>query len=426
MRRLARYVLGPAFVAAILALGLLALARDAVGLEPPLALLLVPFDTGLLVWLLVAGLGVAVLVYAGLLAREDPTALVHEGRPVEAVVPVYDDAAVLHRSVEALLASTYESLSITVVVEPDDPESTERARELAAAHEPVSVLVNEDRPGSKAGALNAAIGAGDAPVLALFDADQEPHPELVPHAMAALEAAAIARVRSLPDPTGGVLESMVYYEYLFLYFLPQKLVKVLLGLRFAGTRSVLIERSVFEEVGTFPEGHLAEDLDFTHRCHQAGVPIRELLYYPSVEAPAHTWRDWWGQRVRWMTGQVDVSASHLAEPRGLLDADALGSALTLVGTLVAGVLLALTVPKLLVAGWARPLVVGGGLAGLYGVALATRALDDRSAGLSGFGLGWLLLPVAFSLFGLVIVRVVLGYSLGLEGEWYSVEKQTEG
>ena len=33
---------------------------------------------------------------------------------------------------------------------------------------------------------------------------------------------------------------MVYYEYLFLYFLPQKLVKVLLGMQFAGTRSVLI------------------------------------------------------------------------------------------------------------------------------------------------------------------------------------------
>ena len=67
-------------------------------------------------------------------------------------------------------------------------------------------------------------------------------------------------------------------------------------------------------------------------------------------------------------------------------------------------------------------VVGAGVAGIYGVALVTRAIDDRSADLSGVGLGWLVLPLAFTLFGLVIVRVVLGYSLGHEGEWYSVEK----
>jgi hypothetical protein len=93
-----------------------------------------------------------------------------------------------------------------------------------------------------------------------------------------------------------------------------------------------------------------------------------------------------------------------------------------VGTLVAGVLLALTLPKLLVSGLDRPVAVGAGVLGIYAVALVTRLIDDRSADLSGIGLGWLLLPLAFTLFGLVIVRVVLGYSLGIEGEWYSVEK----
>ena len=373
------------------------------------------------------------LLYLLALAREDADALVVDGPSVEAVVPVYRDASVMHRSVEALAAAEYENLTVTVVTEPDDPASAERADELAREHERVDHHVNEEHRGSKAGALNAAIEASDADVIAMFDADQEPHPNLVPHAVAALEGDGedggadgpdVARVRSLPDPSGGIVDSVAYYEYLLLYFLPQKVVATLLGLSFAGTRSVLVERAVFDEVGPFSEGHLAEDLDFTHRCHQAGVAIEELLYYPTFEEPAHTLRDYWGQRVRWMRGQVEVSGSHLGEWRALVDPDTLVSALTLVGTLVAGVLLSVTVPKVALGLVAHPVVVGTGLAGLYGVVLVTRAVDDRTAGTDGFGLGWLLLPVAFSLFGLVIVQVVLAYAFDRDVGWYSVEKGT--
>lgn len=423
MRRLVRFLVGSGFVAGLAGLGLLSLVPGAVDLGP-LSPLLVALDTVALLAVLVVGLGLALVAYLLLLRREDPAALARQGPAVEAIVPVYRDADVLHRSVEALVEADYAPLDVTVVVEPDDPASEKRARDLAAAHDAVSVLVNADRAGSKAGALNAAIEAGDAPVVALFDADQVPHERLVPHAVAALEDAPVARVRSVPDPSAGVLESMVYYEYLFLYFLPQKLVRVCLGMAFAGTRSILIERAVFDEVGRFQEGHLAEDLDFTHRLHEAGLPVRELLYYPSMEAPAHTWRDWWGQRLRWMRGQVDVSADRLSDPRTLVNVDGLAAAATLVGTLVAGVLLALTLPKLVVSGSDRPVLVGAGLLGIYAIAIGTRLVDDRSAGLSGLGWGWMGLPVAFSLFGLVIVRVILGYSVGMEGEWYTIEKRT--
>ncbi|MFB6310717.1 MAG: glycosyltransferase family 2 protein [Salinirussus sp.] len=420
MGRLARLVVGPIFVIAVVGL---ALAPELLDTEAWWAIILLPFDTVVLLSVLVGGLALGLILYVALLAREDREALQRSGPRIEAIVPVYQDAQVLDRSVEGLLAAEYEPLSITIVVEPDDGESRRRAEELAEEHDGVSVLENTERSGSKAGALNTAIETGDAPIVALFDADQRPHPKLLAHGVAALDETAIARIRSIPDPAGGILESMVYYEYLFLFFLPQKLVKVILGLSFAGTRSVLIERSVFDTVGGFREGHLAEDLDFTHRVHGAGIEIQELLYYPSVEAPAHTLRDWWGQRMRWMRGQVSVSATVLREPARVLSWTGLSSAATLVGTLVAGVLLALTVPKLLLASLENPALVGSGLVGIYLVALTTRALDDRTAGLSGFGAGWLILPVTFTLYGLVIVRILLGSGLDGGDDWYSVEKE---
>lgn len=425
MASLLRYLLGPLLVVAILGLGLLSLFQSAIEAGPIISTVLFLLDTRVLLAVAVAIFALSFVLYLYYLRREDPSRLVHAGRSVDALVPVYRDAEVLHRSVEHLADAEYEDLTVTILTEPDDRTSIDRAAALAETHENVRHVVNRDRPGSKAGALNTGLEASDADVVAMFDADQEPHPKLISHAVAHLEDGGVVRVRSLPRPTGGLVESVAYYEYLLLFFLPQKLVRFVLGLSFAGTRSTLATRDVFETVGGFAEGHLAEDLDFTHEVHQAGVPVRELLYYPCLEEPAHGLGDWWGQRVRWMSGQVAVSHGHLRQWHNLLDPDFLGSVATLVGTTVAGVLLAMTVPKLAVSALSSPLLVGGGLAAVYAVALATRYVDRRTADLEGFGLAWLLLPVALSAFGLVIVQVLVQYSFGRVGGWYRVEKSAE-
>jgi cellulose synthase/poly-beta-1,6-N-acetylglucosamine synthase-like glycosyltransferase len=416
-----RYLLAPVLVAFVVGLAALTLFGDLLAASPPLSMALLAFDARVLLGLAVAIFAVSFLLYLYSLSREDPDALVHSGRAVEALVPVYGEEQVMHRSVEHLAASTYEDLTVTVVCEPDDEPCIERAADLAAAHDRVRYVVN-DRPGSKAGALNDGIERSDADVIAMFDADQEPHPELIAHGMAALEDSDVARVRTLPRPSEGLLESMAYYEYLLLFFLPQKLVRYLLGLGFAGTRSVLVEREVFEQVGLFSEDHLTEDMDFTHRCHQAGLSIRELSYYPCFEESAHTLRDWWGQRVRWMTGHVAVGHSHVRDWRKLVDPDFLGSLVTLVGTFAAGVVLSVTLPKLVLVAVGSPGVVAAGLGGIYAIALLTRAVDSTTVDMGGFDLGWLLIPVALTLFGLVIVQVILSYALGREGGWYQVEK----
>jgi len=416
-----RYALVPVALAGLVGLGGLSVFEDALPVGGLLALALSILDTRVLLAVAVGIFAASFLLYLISVRREDPGRVLESGRPVEAVVPVYEDAAVVHRSVEGLLDSEYADLTVTIVPEPDDAPTLKRARELAAAYDGVRCVENA-RPGSKAGAINTVLERTEAGVIGLFDADQQPHPKLVGHAMAALGDADAARVRSLPRPAGGIVESEAYYEYLLLFFLPQKLASALLGLQVVGTRSVLVERSVFERVGLLDEATLTEDMAFTHDCHQAGVSIRELDYYPAFEEPAHTLTDWWWQRVRWMSGHLEVGARQLREWRAVTDTDALGSLLTLVGTFVAGVLLATTLPKLTVSALAYPLAVGAGLVGIYAVALATRAVDNRTAETSGFEGSWLLVPLFFTLYGLVIVQVMVRALLGREDEWYQAEK----
>jgi len=415
-----RFLAGTIVTAAVVGLAGLALVGDllVVGLPVPLSLL----ETRVLLALAVAIFGTSLLLYVYYLAREDASTLVDGGPAIEAVVPVYSDAAAMHRSVEGLAASPYEDLTVTIVPEPDDEPSVRRARELADAHDRVRVRLNRERQGSKAGAINLAVTESDADAIALFDADQRPHEQLLPHAVATLEDADVARVRSIPDPAGGWLESMAYYEYLFLFFLPQKLGKALLDLEVVGTRSVLLDAEVFETVGLLDEDHMTEDYDFTHRCHRAGLTIRELDHYPCFEEPPHSLRDWWFQRDRWMTGHVRVGHDQVRNAASGLSRQSLESAATLVGTFAGGVVMSVTLPKLALATLTDPPAVAAGLGALYAIALATATLDRYSASLPGYGVGWLLLPAALSLYGLVIVQAILGYAFDLDREWYHVEK----
>lgn len=415
-----RWLTASVICASVLTITALALFGDVLQVAPPVSFLVMPFRTRVLLGIAVGVFAVSFVLYLFSLVREDSHALIRSGRSVEAVVPVYEEPEVLHRSVERLRDSTYENLTVTVVCEPDDTASIDRAAELASDCDRVQYIVN-GYPGSKAGALNDAIERSNADVIAMFDADQEPHPDLIAHGMGALQNHDIARVRSLPKPT-GLLESMAYYEYLLLFFLPQKLARSLLGLGIVGTRSVLIERSVFEDVGTFNEDSLTEDMDFTHRCHQADLSIRELSYYPCFEESAHTLRDWWGQRVRWMTGHLSVCHCQMRERRDMPDSDFIGSVLTLVGTFAAGILLSVTIPKLALAAVTSPFLVAAGLGSIYGITLLTRAVDNRTAGTEGLDIGWLLIPAALTLFGVVILRVIISYAFGREAEWYQVEK----
>ena len=143
--------------------------------------------------------------------RDEPDARLADGPTIDAIVPAYRDAPVIEGCVESLLDSDYGSVVVTVVVEPDDPRTRDRAEALAATHDAVGCLVNGN-PGSKAGAINHAVAESDADYIAVFDADEAVSSEFLPAAMAELvTGAAVFQGRRVPRPD-GVVETLAYCE----------------------------------------------------------------------------------------------------------------------------------------------------------------------------------------------------------------------
>lgn len=341
---------------------------------------------------------------------------------VTAIVPVYRDAAVLDASVESLLAAT-QPVEVLVVAEPDDEASIRRARELAN-RERVDWLVNRENPGSKAGAVNAAVERVETDYLAVFDADEAVDPDLLAAAVETLDGGAdVVQGRTVPRAEGPV-ESLAYYESALLSYAGRRLLYLATGFRMAASRCVVVRRSALSAVGGYDPSMLTEDYYFAHRCYCARLDVREQLRYPSTIEAAHSLPDWWGQRKRWMTGYAQVFATRLREstpPRHHRDLVSLG---VCAGTVIGNVFMLSLVAKFL-----AMFLVGDGtvtavpLAVLTGVAALVRCVDYGMGTVDRVGIGWLLAPLVFPLYALAATKALTEYVFSWSGEWYRVEKR---
>lgn len=343
-----------------------------------------------------------------------------DGKAVTAIVPVHEDEQSLARSIRSLLDSSYRNLSICIVCEPEDTACRRRAQQFAC-HNRVRVLLNRTNPGSKAGAINYAIGQTESEYVAIFDADERVHPSFVGHAIDRLDEYDVVQGRTVPEPTGAV-ESLAYYESVLLSYVGRRLLYLFTDFRAASSRAVAMRRSLFEQVGGYDPKMVTEDFDFAYRCYQQRVAVSETLAHPSRIEAAHSLRDWWGQRKRWMTGYAQV-LHHLISDIDPLDYRSVLSVLICAGTVIGNVLMLSMLSKFLVLmllnaeAWFL-LPIGG----VAFVALAVRLADSHRERLSRPSVYWLAIPLLFPFYGLTMVKALFEYLLSWDGEWYSVSK----
>ncbi len=343
---------------------------------------------------------------------------------VSAIVPVHRDAEVLHRSVESLLGADYDDHDVTIVVEPGDDAAIAAAERLAG-HPRVDYLVN-GRPGSKAGAINHAVARTEGEYVAVFDADERVHPRFLRHAVGRLAAGAdVVQGRTVPQPT-GLIETFAYAESVLFSYAARQPLYLLTGFRMAASRAVVLDRTALEAVGGYDERTLTEDYAFAFDCYLAGLDVRQCLRYPSRIEAAHTFRDWWGQRKRWMAGYAQVfhrQVRRLCPVDGRRDVLAvLLSGGTLWGTLFAFSLLS-KFALLALAG--RTGLVVAPLAAAVLVTVAAGAVDSRRGAVDGVGRWWLLVPVVIPLYSLAALKALIEYLVGRQDDWYHVAKGSE-
>jgi cellulose synthase/poly-beta-1,6-N-acetylglucosamine synthase-like glycosyltransferase/peptidoglycan/xylan/chitin deacetylase (PgdA/CDA1 family) len=228
--------------------------------------------------------------------------------PVTVIVPAYNEAVGIERSVRSIAASDYPDLEVLVI----DDGSTDATADIVAGLElPRVRLVRQDNAG-KADALNTGVGLARADVLVMVDGDTLFEAETVRRLVEPLSDPQVGAVagNTKVGNRKGLLGRWQHIEYVMGFNLDRRMYEVLQCTPTVPGAIGAFRREALDEVGGVPGDTLAEDTDLTLAIGRTG---RRVVYAEDArawtEAPS-TLGALWRQRYRWSFGTMQSVFKH--------------------------------------------------------------------------------------------------------------------
>lgn len=380
----------------------------------------------------IAYVGVATWRLALLAGSQRPDPAFQDMRPwppYTIVAALYDEAAVVGQLVQRLGRIDYpvDRLDGWLVLEEDDQATLDAARALVLPSWLQILVVPPGAPATKPRALNHALAVARGEYLAVYDAEDDPHPQQLKEAASRFSASdhrlaclqAPLRVRFSERSRSPFLDRQYAAEYaaLFEVILPAM---ARMGLPFPlGGTSNHLRVSALQHVGGWDAWNVTEDADLGFRLARAGWRSG-VIARPTYETPPGALRHWLPQRTRWLKGYLQTLAVHSRDWRGMGCRGWIGLHGMISVTLTSSAMHAVTVTAvlnaLLIAALSRDapalpafglsvLLLGSAAAWLTAAVGARRAgLDYRLRDMATTPFYWSLLTLAFAH---ALVRVIV-------------------
>lgn len=233
------------------------------------------------------------------------------------LLPARHEEAVIADTIQRMVELRYphELVQVLVVIEAGD-EGTIRVVENKLAElrgqgaGNVELLTFSDPPINKPHGLNVGLRHATGDVVTIFDAEDEPHPDIlsVVNTVMVREGHPVVQcgVQLMNHADHwfsalNVLEYFFWFKSRLHYHATQRMVPL-------GGNTVFVRRDLLTSIGGWDERCLTEDADLGIRLSAAGSPIR-LVYedaHVTREETPHTVRDFVRQRTRWDQGFLQV------------------------------------------------------------------------------------------------------------------------
>lgn len=236
------------------------------------------------------------------------------------LVPLYDEVDVLPGLVQALAALDYPAtrLEVLLLFEEEDRQTRHAASELDLPGNFRIVVVPRGTPRTKPRALNYALGLVRGSYVVIYDAEDRPEPSQLRDALARFRngppdlACVQARLNTYnPEASFYTRQFTLEYSVLFDGILPA-LERLRLPLPLGGT-SNHFPVGLLRRVGGWDPFNVTEDADLGIRLARLGYRTGTLRSTTWEEAPVR-WRNWRGQRTRWLKGWTQTYLVHMRRP----------------------------------------------------------------------------------------------------------------
>ncbi|MGF9565539.1 glycosyltransferase [Neorhizobium sp. JUb45] len=237
------------------------------------------------------------------------------------MVALYREAAVVTQLVRSLERLDWPPslLDIKLVCEGDDIDTIAALQAVALKPHFEIVTVPPSQPRTKPKALTYTLCAARGEFLAIYDAEDRPHPQQLREAFqrfreSPAEIACLQAPLVITNASHSFLSALFAVEYsaLFRGLLPM-LSDYRLPLPLGGT-SNHFRTSVLLEVGGWDPFNVTEDADLGVRLYRHGYRAATLRRQTLEDAPISL-REWFGQRTRWYKGWVQTWLVATRHPR---------------------------------------------------------------------------------------------------------------
>jgi glycosyltransferase XagB len=230
-----------------------------------------------------------------------------------AIVPARHEEDVIQVTIDRVAHVDYpiRLVQVIVVCSADDVGTIERAaatidRLRAEGRDNVELVVFDDKPINKPHGLNAALAHARHGVVAIFDAEDEIHPEIFSIVNTIMVAERVRVVQAgvqLMNYDSNWYSTFNVLEYFF-WFRSRLHYHAKHGAITLGGNTIFFAREVLERLGGWDEANLTEDADIGLRVCAMGERVR-VVYgdrYVTREETPPTLRQFVRQRTRWSQG----------------------------------------------------------------------------------------------------------------------------
>lgn len=235
------------------------------------------------------------------------------------LLPARREEAVIQETIQRCVELNYpgELVQILVVIEAGDTGTIAKVLEKIGALRAegiarVRLLTFDDPPINKPHGLNVGLREATGEVVTIFDAEDEPHPDILQlvNTVMAREGDAAPIVQcgvQLMNYADRWFSALNVLEYFF-WFKSRMHYHAAAGMVPLGGNTVFIRRHLLLEHGGWDQGCLTEDAEIGLRLSAAGIPTR-VLYddrHVTREETPPTLGQFIRQRTRWDQGFLQV------------------------------------------------------------------------------------------------------------------------
>lgn len=241
------------------------------------------------------------------------------------LIAIYRESSVVPQLVGAMQRLNWPAsrLDIKIVCEEDDAETLSALAAVSLPNHFEIVLTPAHGPRTKPKALTYALAGARGDYLAIFDAEDRPHPDQLRQAYshfmtASAEVACLQAPLIIANAQESWISSLFALEYaaLFRGILPS-LAHYKMPLPLGGT-SNHFRTDILRKIGAWDPFNVTEDADLGLRLYRAGYRC-ETLTRPTLEDAPTCRKVWLGQRSRWFKGWLQTWLVLMRSPKAAVN-----------------------------------------------------------------------------------------------------------